>query len=130
MKLFHQLEEKDQQNSVHYCLHIVIEDLLNDGVELEAHTSEDEKVKSTLIKVVEKAKELPKEEQFGYVMDSAASELVFDIALDMARAAYYHSSDDMVIHYEELRPGSAKDESLNDDDDINTLPKKGKHSLN
>ena len=133
MKLFHQLEELDQQNSVHYCLHIVIEDLLDDGVELEAHTEEDERVRKALIKTVDDAMKLPEEERFGYILDSSSSELVFDIALDMARAAYYHSSDDMVIHYEELRADSQpspEEDAILTDEDINTLPKKGKHSLN
>ena len=132
MKLFHQLDEQDQQNSVHYCLHLVIDDLLDDGVQLETYTEEKEKAKKALDIVVEEAKKLSKDEQFNHIMDSEASSLVFDIALDMARSAFYHSNEDMVIYYEELRPEEPN--SLIDDveelEDINTVSKKGKHSLN
>lgn len=145
MKLFHQLEEQDQQNSVHFCLHVVIEDLMTDGVELEAASPEDEEARDNLVKIIEETHKLPKEEQFSFIMNSSASELVFNIALDMARSSYYHSDEDFVINYEKLRDEykttSSSNSSSDDDDEeesdsmildesVNTLPKKGKHSLN
>ena len=104
MKLFHQLTEEDQYNAVHYCMHNVVDDMLSDGVEMEAFSDEDKRRREILTKVVAEAQELPEEQQLDHIAHhSEAWQICFDIALDMARGAYYHPSEDMVIYYEELR---------------------------
>ena len=134
MKLFHQLEEKDQHNSIHYCLHVIVDDFLTGDINLEASSEEESKIHEKLLKTVEEAKSLPEEDRFSYILDSEQSPLIFEMALDMARSAYYHPDEDMVIHYETLREEIANAAAEEAEEvlieDINTLPKRGKHSLN
>lgn len=112
MKLFHQLIESDQHNAIHYCMHIAVEDMLEDGVEMEPFSEEDKKAKDILVKAVAEALKLEKEDDaFSFMIDHAeAGPLIFDIALDMARGSYYHSDDELVIHYESLRPDENDEE--------------------
>ena len=63
MRLFHQLAQEDQHNAIHYCMHLVVEDMLEDGVQLEPFSEEDKRAKGILEKVITEAQELPKEEQ-------------------------------------------------------------------
>lgn len=140
MKLFHQLEKLDQDNVVHYCLHLVIDDMLADGVQLEPFDDEGKQAKEILERVIGEAKKLPEEERFSYVLDNTdAGAIIFDIALDLARSAYLHSSDEQVIFYEDLRQqmeaNKAKEPLLEETfeekiEDININVKKDKHSLN
>jgi len=134
MFLFHKLSEEDQHNSIHYCMHLVVEDMLEDGVQLEPLSEEDEKARATLEQVIEEAKALPEEQQFEYVAHHPeAGQLVFDIALDMARSAYYPSDDELVINYESLRNMEPQPETqalLETFEELNVLPKKGSNSLN
>lgn len=133
MRLFHQLNETDQHNTIHYCMHLVIEDMLEDGVQLEPFSEEDKKIRSILEKTIEEALLLPKEEQFEFLINhKEAGSIIFDLSLDMARSAYYHSDDDLVIHYESLRGTEEKGETeeLTNVEELTTLSQKDKHSLN
>lgn len=135
MFLFHKLSEEDQHNSIHYCMHLVVEDMLEDGVQLEPLSDEDTKMKAILEQVVGEAKTLPEDQQFDFIVNHKdGSQIIFDIALDMARSAFYPSDDELVIHYESLRNTiqSGETEALFENlDEVNTLPpKKGSNSLN
>lgn len=126
MRLFHQLTEEDQHNAIHYCMQSLIQDMLEDGVELEPHSEEDGKMKAVLEKVVAEAKQLPENQQFDFLTNhKEAGSIVFDISVDMARSAYYHPDDDLVIFYESLRNNSQQqgEEKLE-------LTKNNKHTLN
>ncbi len=138
MRLFHQLDDTDQHNAIHYCIHLVLDDMLADGVELEPHSEEDKKAKELLEKVIAQAKILPEEEQFNFVMNDnkEASTIVMDIAIDFARGAYYHDPGEMVIFPADLREEVAAtteggEEVLEElPEEINTKIKKGTHSIN
>jgi hypothetical protein len=104
MLLFNKLMEEDQHNAIHYCMHLVVEDMLEDGVQLEPFSDEDKKMRSILEKAIDEAKKLPEDQQFEFVVThQEAGQLVFDIALDMARSAYYPEDDELVINFESLR---------------------------
>jgi hypothetical protein len=134
MFLFHKLSEEDQHNSIHYCMHLVVEDMLEDGVQLEPFSEEDKKMRATLEKVIAEALEVVEDKQFEYVVHHPdAGQIVFDIALDMARSAYYPSDDELVINYESLRSAESQPETqalLETFEELNVLPKKGSNSLN
>lgn len=111
MFLFHKLTEEDQHNAIHYCMHIVVDDMLEDGVELEPFSDEDKKMKAALERVIGEAKIMPQETQFEFVVHHAeVGQMIFDIALDMARSAFYASDDEMVIHFESLRHDTVAEE--------------------
>ena len=138
MKLFHQLETSDQHNAIHYCMHIVVEDMLSDGVELEAFSEEDQKIKNTLEKVVAEAKVITdKQEQFEFLVEhKEAGQMIFDLSLDMARSAYYHADDELVIYNEALRVPAEEpimetvEDLIDSSDNSIPIPKKTDHSLN
>lgn len=134
MFLFHKLSEEDQHNAIHYCMHLVVEDMLEDGVQLEPFSEEDKKMRATLEKAIGEAQSLPEEQQFEYVVHHAeAGQIIFDIALDMARSAYYPSDDELVINYESLRSAEQQPETqalLETFEELQSPPKKGSNSLN
>lgn len=133
MLLFHQLDQSDQHNAIHYCMHVVIEDLLEDGVQLEPFSEEDKKAKVALEQAVKDAKNLPDEEQFDFLAShNEVGDIIFDIALDMARSAFYHTDDELSIHFESLR--ASKEETLESSEkskeELLSSPKKEKKVLN
>lgn len=136
MRLFHQLAQEDQHNAIHYCMHLVVEDMLEDGVQLEPFSEEDKRAKGILERVITEAQELPKEEQFEFVVHhEEGGQIIFDIALDMARSAYYHPDDDLVIHYESLRKPEEQtannaEDAIETVEDLVNPSKKNKHELN
>lgn len=135
MLLFHKLDESDQHNSIHYCLHLVIEDMLDDEIDFENFADDDDKdMQALLEKVVAEAKELPDEQQFEFIAHHPeVGQIVFDIALDMARSAYYPSDDELVINFESLRCDEPEPEAtalLETLTEVNAMPKKDNSSLN
>lgn len=119
MKLFHQLEESDQHNAIHYCMHTVVEDMLDDGVQIEAFSEEDKKMRAILEDALSEALEAPEDRRFELLTShKGAGQYIFDIALDMARASWYHSDEDMVINYESLQFHDEENESDDVTDDM------------
>jgi hypothetical protein len=134
MFLFHKLSEEDQHNAIHYCMHLVVEDMLEEGVQLEPFSEEDKKMRAVLEQVIGEAQNLPEEQQFEYVVHHAeGGQIIFDIALDMARSAYYPSDDELVINYESLRSAEQQPETqalLETFEELTVPTKKGSNSLN
>lgn len=134
MFLFHKLSEEDQHNAIHYCMHLVVEDMLEEGVQLEPFSDEDKRLREVLEKVIGEAQGLPEDQQFEYVIHHAdGGQIVFDIALDMARSAYYPSDDELVINYESLRSAEQQPEAqalLETFEELTIPTKKGSNSLN
>jgi len=138
MLLFHKLSKEDQYNAIHYCMHLAAEDMLEEGVQLEPFSDEDKRIRDTLERVINEAKQLPEEQQFDFIVNhKEAGQMIFDIAVDMARSAFYPSDDELVIHYESLRNHQHKqeeetliEETLESVEDLITPVKKPDHSLN
>lgn len=105
MRLFHTLQEQDKHNAIHYCLHIIVEDFLDDGVEFEPISDEDKHLKLALENVLIEAQAIEDTHaQFEFIVHHEdVSGMIFDMALDMARSSYYADNTEMVIHYEDLR---------------------------
>ncbi len=132
MRLFGQLSSDEQNNAIHYCVHLIVEDMLeSDEFELDTegkcdeHKEEDEKIQEHLNAVLTKAKELPEEEQFDYILsDEESGQVIFDIAMGMSRNAYYHEQEELVIF-----PGSLADEEDEEELDEDEI-KEEKKNLN
>ena len=54
MKLFWQLTERDQNNALHHCADMVITDMIEEGVQLDPLTDEEERLKERLVEAVER----------------------------------------------------------------------------
>ena len=104
MKLFYQLTQTDQDNALHHCADIVLDDLIEEGVKLEPITEDDSNLKERLEAAVQHIKTLPtREEKENYFMnDSFLSKSIYEIALEMAKSAFYHSGDELVIYPDAL----------------------------
>lgn len=132
MRLFYQLTEKEQNDVIHHCANLVVEDMINDGVKLEPTTEDDFKLKERLEEAVKYIHTLSsKKEKTDYLMtDEYISKAIYDIGLEMAKSAFYHDDEEMVIF-----PASLKDEEKDEDDDVEILnvqtkSKKSSHSIN
>lgn len=105
MRLFYQLTEQDQNSALHYCADIVVEDLIEDGVKLEPITKEDMDLKEKLDAAVAQMQMLStREEKAGYLMsDAVVSKAIYEIALEMAKSAFYHDDEELVIYPNSLK---------------------------
>ena len=118
MRIFGQLNETEQNNAIHHCVHLIVEDMLDsDSFELESekkceeHQEEDKKIQDHINEILEQAKELPQEEQFNYILqDQSTGEVIFDIALGMARDAWYPEEEEFVIFPASLSKENDTDE--------------------
>lgn len=105
MRLFYQLTEQEQQDVVHHCASIVMDDMIQDGIQLEPVTQEDFQLRDRLEAAVNHLKDLvSKEEKIDYLMsDAFVSKAIYDIGLEMAKGAFYHDDEEMVIYPSSLR---------------------------
>lgn len=119
MKLFYQLNETDQNNVLHHCANMVVQDMIEDGVKLDPISEEEFALKDkldTAINDIEKFQ--TKEEKINYLLgDAVISKAIYDIALEMAKSAFYHSSQELVIY-----PDDLKKEELIEHEEENLLP--------
>lgn len=134
MRLFFQLSGEEQNAAVHYCVDLIMEDILTSKkFELDYqdkcsdHQEEDKKLEEHINTVVEEAKKLPPDQQFDYILqDQTAGEVIFDIAVGMAKQAYYHDQDELVIFPDSL----FGDDDEENDSGLDNDNKKGSKSLN
>lgn len=99
MRLFYQLNESEQNDALHHCANIVMDDMINEGVKLEPITEEEEELKNKLEEAVNYIANLPlKEDKTNYLLgDPVVSKAIYDIALEMAKSAFYHDESELII---------------------------------
>lgn len=99
MKLFYQLTEKEQNEVLHHCANIVIQDMIDDGVKLEPLSEDEASLKEKLEAAIQHIKTLSsKEEKATYLLnDPTVSRAIYDIALEMAKSGFYHDEEELVI---------------------------------
>jgi hypothetical protein len=131
MKLFYQLQELEQNEALHHCLHMVLDDLIEDGVDIEPVSDEDFILKEKLEAAVKHVNTLTThEEKEDYLMsDSFLSKAIYDIALEMAKGGFYHEHDELILLIDDLHPDH-KDEDLMDDIALINVKNKKTSQLN
>lgn len=105
MRNFGSLSEGDQKSAIHHCINLIVRDMLDsDTFELnsddkcEGHQNKDKELEKHINMVIKEAKELPEEEQAEYILqDQDSGEIIFDIALGMARDAWFPEDSELVI---------------------------------
>lgn len=115
MKLFYQLTQEEQDDAVHYYTHVVVDDMISEGVNLDPVTEDESELKEKLEEAIKHTKTLAtNEEKTDYLFgNDEISKAIYDIALEMAKGAFYHSNDEMVVFIDEL---SCPDEMENNED--------------
>jgi hypothetical protein len=136
MRLFWQLSETEQHNAIHYCSHLVLDDVLSGSMKIEAVNEDDNKLQEALTSTYEIFKTLTTdEEKVDIVMENELlSQAVYEIAGEMARTAFYHDQEKELIIFD----ADIKFDDINVDVDIeeviDLVPLKSKkdpsHSLN
>jgi hypothetical protein len=129
MRLFYQLNQEEQHDVLHHCADIVIQDILTDGVHLDPITEEEIKLKEYIDDAVKHTQMLEsKDEKAEYLMsDALISKTIYDIALEMAKGAFYHDEEEIVIFPASLHN---EDEELMPEKLLESQTKKKVSSLN
>jgi len=115
MKLFYQLSEKVQNEVLHHCANIVMQDMMDDGIKLDPISEDEITLKEKLEDAIDHIKQFDtKEEKTNYLLgDATVSRAIYDIALEMAKSGFYHDEEELVIF-----PSSLKSEEMEE----NLLP--------
>jgi hypothetical protein len=116
MRLFNQLSEKEQSNVIEYCADIVIDDILENGVVVDVVSDKEIALKEKLDHALQFADTLEsKEQKVSYLLeDIDISTAIFDMAIDMAKTAFYHDSEELVIFPDQLNEDEHSDTDNND----------------
>lgn len=111
MRLFYQLAETEQNDVVHHCCHMVIQDMIDDGIRLEPVSEEEQDLKNKLEDAMVQIKQFATdEEKADYLFsDPVVSKAIYDIALEMAKSAFYHEDEELVIFPATLSNDNAED---------------------
>ena len=113
MKLFYQLGEEMQNNALHHCVDIVIDDMIEEGVKLDPITDEEVALKEKLENAVDHIQQFQtKEEKTNYLLgDAIVSKAIYEIALEMAKSTFFHEPEELIIFTSELSD-KVKEENL------------------
>lgn len=129
MKLFHQLSEEEKNQAIHYCINLVVEDMIEDGAKVSPETEDEFDFHSKLSNAIERAKDFKTiEEQVKYLLeDEEISAMLHDFAFGVAQTAFFHNLDELVIFPEQFSEDAKvfkEDELDNDIEDVNQLTSK------
>ena len=121
MRLFYQLESSEQDDIIDHCVTIVLEDIIDNGLTLEAENEADMDLKDKMDDAkMHIATMVTTNEKMDYLMcDADIADTVFEIATEMAKNAFYHEPGEMVFFPDAL---SHKCEHDHVDDEPLLLP--------
>jgi hypothetical protein len=114
MKLFHQLSEQDRDRVIGYCTELVLNNIIEKGIDLQPVNDEELMLKAKLEGVLERAKDIEtKEDQISYlVADEYMLRFVYDTAMEICKTGWYPTSDEFVIFPDEIKDVGTEDEKL------------------
>ncbi len=144
MKLFSTLTDTNKERAIHMAEHVVLEGILENGVEGEPENAEEQEKFEEAIRAVAHAKTLATiDEQTEYLYEnSATGELILERAYHVASTAFYIEEDEIAFSLREIADhfdnkeetsGDVKDESEAEKEFasfITNAPKKDTKHLN
>lgn len=142
MKLFSTLTNTNKERALHMAEHIVLDGLLENGVQGTPENAEEQEQFEEAQKALEHAKTLATtDEQAEYLFEnSTTGELILEKAYQVASTAFYIEEDEMAFHLKEMdehfsnkEPGEEKEETLDEKEFaslITTAPPKDTRHLN
>jgi hypothetical protein len=132
MKLFHQLDHEQQHAAIHYCIDLVLNNMMEEGVDApcEHDDPEEAEMKQKMADAIEHAKTLPTyEDQLDFIMaDEDLNNILHSIAESMAMTVYFHDDSEMIIFESEITDEEDGDEVK--EDDMLVVAKDDKKMLN
>jgi hypothetical protein len=131
LKLFHELSPAQQSSAIHHCASLLIEDIIRDGIEIEALDEDNKELFDKIKDAIEYIKKFDDDEaKTEYLMqDEDIRQAILDISLEMSRCGFYHSENDIVIFTEVLDEAIEEEEVAQEIEVIHTKKNK-KKSLN
>lgn len=104
MKLFSSLSPLDQEKAVEFCLKIMIEDILTNGFSIKSQDENDLAVEEHLNYLLEECAEMASvDEKVKFLMeDEIAKKTILDSAVELAKSAYFHNDDELVVFKSDL----------------------------
>lgn len=125
MRLFNQLDEDERADVIDYCVHMVLHDVIDDEVEITADDDEGKALKEKFDAAIKHIETLPEiGDKMDYLMESEdISKAIFEFAIEMAKSAYYHDGDEIVIFPGELGADDEDEHDVDgDEDDLAEIP--------
>lgn len=100
MRLFFQLNEDEQNYALKHCTNIIVEDIIDGGIVFEPMTDEEASIKQ---KIDDAVKHIAKfdvvEDKVNYLLnDDVIARTIYDLSLEMAKSAFYHEQNELVIY--------------------------------
>lgn len=91
-----------------------MQDMIDDGVKLEPLNDEEVSLKEKLENAIRHIKTLStREEKTNYLLgDAIVSRAIYDIALEMAKGAFFHDEEELVIYPSTLKQEDIEEENL------------------
>jgi len=123
MKLFFQLNSKEQDIAVEYCADFVLKNTIENGLNIEINEDpENFELKNKiddLLARLKKDKTLTTfQEKIDFLMaEEFFVETIYDLSTELANNAYYHENDELVIYTDSLESSDQSPESNEEDQD-------------
>ncbi len=119
MKLFYQLTSKQQDSAIEHCANLVANSTVENGLRLEDDGEEDSAMlRQHINSLMDKMKEQEfdtLEEKLEFLMnDTVFSDTIMELACDMAKNAFYHDNDELVVFLDTLDETSSEDDHCED----------------
>jgi hypothetical protein len=124
MRLYYQLDAEEQDNVIDHCVSIVLDDIIENGLILEPHCEHEEELKVKFDMAKEHIATIQDpSDKIDYLMnDQDIADAVFDIAMDMAKNAFYHEQDEMVFFPDALGHDHTCEHNHDEDEEPFLLP--------
>jgi hypothetical protein len=131
MKLFYQLDHEQQHAAIHYQIDIVLQNMLEDGIDIDPEMDDEEEIemKEKLMSLLEQSKQFPEySDKYDFIMDDEdANAILHNIAEDMAKTCWYANDSECVVYEGEITP---EDSDEVKEDDMLAVVKDDKKMLN
>lgn len=133
MRLYHQLSDEERENATNHCVGIVLHDMLDSQLNIDALSDEDKEAEKIIKKSVKEALQFEsRQEQINQlIQNEKVMNIAFDIAEQMISTAYYMDMDDFVVFPHDYYEGECEDcKKARETEEQQEHDTKHKHKLN
>jgi len=111
MKIFSQLSTEKQQQAIKYCISLIIDDALTGDLTIDSEQGASEiDVSEYISSLVEDSLSLPENKRKDFLLaDEIACDIFNELALEMAKSAFYHQDDEFVIFENDMIKEAQRD---------------------
>lgn len=134
MKLFYQLTPEEQDAAIEHCAELVATNAIENGLRIESDDEEgvdiSETINSTLQELKNRTDLKTREEKIEFLMDDEKfSDVLFELSSEMAKNAFYHDQDELVIFSEVLAERAAQKDEHDEAEELPPVTTSSKKKL-